>query len=70
MNSIEAFRHYKHDIVGKFRDISTAINSLDEKTYNDPENLEIFQAVHEVLVKMVNTSESTIYEQFKTIKET
>jgi hypothetical protein len=62
MNSIERFRHYKHDIVGKFRDISTAINSLDENTYSDPENLEIFEAVHEVLEKMVVTSRQTILE--------
>ncbi len=60
MNSTEAMRIYKHDIAGKFRDISTAIKALDENSFNDPEAREIFYAVHEVILKMVKTSEYTI----------
>jgi hypothetical protein len=60
MNSTEAIRNYKHDISGKFKDISTAINSLDENSFNDPEAYEIFHAVHEVILKMVKTSRNTM----------
>ena len=62
MNSTEAIRNYKHDISGKFKDISTAINSLDENSFNDPEAFEIFHAVHEVILKMVKTSRNVILE--------
>ncbi len=60
MNSTEAMRIYKHDIAGKFKDISTAIKALDENSFNDPEAREIFYAVHEVILKMVKTSRETI----------
>jgi hypothetical protein len=60
MNSTETFRNYRHDITGKFKDITMAINSINESTINDPESLEIFEAIHEVLVKMVKTSGATI----------
>lgn len=65
MNSTEAIRNYKHDISGKFKDISMAINSLDENSFNDPEAHEIFHAVHEVILKMVKTSEYTIQNHLK-----
>lgn len=60
MNSIEAIRNYKHDISGKFKDISMAINSLDENSFDDPQAHEIFHAIHEVILKMVKTSKKTI----------
>jgi hypothetical protein len=63
MNSIEAFRHYKHDIVGKFRDVSMAINNLNENSFNEPEANEIFHAVHEVILKMLLTSRNTIHKK-------
>jgi hypothetical protein len=62
MNSNNVIRNYKHDISGKFKDISTAINSLDESAFNDVTNNEIFHAVHEVLLKMVKTSRNTMLE--------
>lgn len=65
MNSTEDFRNYKHDIVGKFKDISTAINSLDDCAFDDSENNEIFHAIHEVILKMVKTSRNTILENVK-----
>lgn len=63
MNSTEAFRNYKHDIVGKFKDVSTAINSLSESSFDDSDNNEIFHAIHEVILKMVKTSRNTILEK-------
>jgi hypothetical protein len=63
MNSTEAIRNYKHDIAGKFKDISTALNSLDENSFDDAENNEIFHAVHEVILKMVKTSRNTIAQK-------
>jgi hypothetical protein len=62
MNSTEALMHYRHDITGKFKDITMAINSINQDTIYDPESFEIFEAVHEVLLKMVKTSEKTIKE--------
>ena len=64
MNSTN-LRNYKHDIAGKFKDISTALASLDEKSFDDPKNNEIFHAVHEVLLKMVKTSRNTMIENLK-----
>lgn len=63
MNSIEAICNYKHDIAGKFKDISTAISALDEKSFDDAENNEIFHAIHEVILKMVKTSRNTIAQK-------
>lgn len=65
MSSNNTIRNYKHDISGKFKDISTAIASMDENVFDDSENYEIFHAVHEVLLKMVKTSRNTILENFK-----
>lgn len=65
MNSSNTIRNYKHDISGKFKDISTALSSMDENAFNDPDNNEIFHAVHEVLLKMVKTSRNTMAENLK-----
>lgn len=62
MNSNNVIRNYKHDISGKFKDIGTAIATMDESAFNDVDNNEIFHAVHEVLLKMVKTSRNTMIE--------
>ena len=61
-NSNNPIRNYKHDISGKFKDITSAIASMDESAFNDSSNNEIFHAVHEVLLKMVKTSRNTMIE--------
>jgi len=60
VNSNEAFRNYRHDITGKFKDISMAINSLTEESLKDPLAFETFHAIHEVILKMLNTSQGLI----------
>src|SRR5665647_2355645 len=65
MNSNNPIRNYKHDISGKFRDISTVLSSMDEEVFDDPANNEIFHAVHELLLKMVKTSRNTMLENLK-----
>lgn len=65
MNSTNTIRNYKHDISGKFKDITMAINSFDEKSFENVDNNEIFHAVHEVLLRMVKTSRNTILENLK-----
>jgi hypothetical protein len=65
MNSTEAFRNYRHDILGKFKDISLVINSFDEDSFSDPEKYEMFHAIHEVIIKMVKTSRNTIAQQLR-----
>ncbi len=65
MNSNNVIRNYKHDISGKFKDISSAISSMDDGAFNDATNNEIFHAVHEVLLKMVKTSRNTMLENLK-----
>ena len=62
MNSNNPIRNYKHDITGKFKDISAAIASMDENAFNDSSNNEIFHAIHDVLLKMVKTSRNTMIE--------
>ena len=65
MNSINPMRNYKHDISGKFKDITTALASLDENAFQNPENNEIFHSIHEVLLKMVKTSRNTMIENLQ-----
>jgi hypothetical protein len=60
MNSTEKMLKYKHDTIGQFRDLKTAIDSLDASDFEGSDKLEVFHAVHEVLLKMVKTSEATI----------
>jgi hypothetical protein len=65
MNSNNTLRNYKHDISGKFKDISTALASMDDHALNYPDNNEIFHAIHEVLLKMVKTSRNTIAQNLQ-----
>lgn len=60
MNSSDVMREYRHDIKGKFRNVSLAIDTLADDAFIDSSNNELFHAVHEVLVKMVRTSRKTI----------
>ena len=65
MSSTNSLRNYKHDITGKFKDISTALHSMDESSFTDPDNNQVFFAVHEVLLKMIKTSRNTMKENLK-----
>ena len=65
MNSTNPLRNYKHDIAGKFKDINTALAAMNENSFENPENNEIFHAIHEVLLKMVKTSRNTMRENLK-----
>ena len=60
MNSTEIMIKYKHDIIGQFRDINAAVASFEASDFEGPKKLEVFHAVHEVLLKMVDTSKATI----------
>ena len=60
MNSTEKMIKYKHDTIGQFRDLKAAIESLDASDFEGSDKLEVFQAVHEVLLKMVKTSRNTM----------
>lgn len=62
MNSTELMIKYKHDIVGQFRDLNQAIGALEANDFEGSGKLEIFQAVHELLVRMVSTSQMTMEE--------
>lgn len=62
MNFNNSLNHYKHDITGKFKDITSVVSLFDVSTLQDAKNLELFHAVHEVLLKMVQTSRQTILE--------
>ncbi len=60
MNSTEMMIKYKHDIIGQFRDINAAVASFEPSDFEGQRKLEVFHAVHEVLLKMVKTSTTTI----------
>lgn len=65
MSSIEVWRNYQHDIVGKFRDIDAAVKALEASSFEDQTNNEIFHAIHEVLLKMLWTSRETMLANLK-----
>ena len=60
MNSTEKMIKYKHDTIGQFRDLNAAISSFEASDFEGADKLEVFHAVHEVLLKMVKTSGTTI----------
>lgn len=49
---------YKHDTIGKFPMLRGLIETFEEHDYTQEDNAIIFQAIHEVLVKMVTTSKN------------
>lgn len=63
MNSIEAIRNYKHDIIGKFNDIQLVVKDFTEHSFKDQESIELLLAVHETLIKMIHTSKSVVESQ-------
>lgn len=64
MKSNRFLVRYKHDIIGKLKDISSVISPLDD--YNDcPSSYFVpFSIVHHSLIKMISTSRGTIKELF------
>ncbi|HXH31903.1 MAG TPA: hypothetical protein VNJ01_13925 [Bacteriovoracaceae bacterium] len=62
MSFSSVIKNYKHDIAGKFLNISSAINPMTDDVFKNPENNELFHAVHEVLLKMVRASRNTILQ--------
>jgi len=53
---ISDLEKYKHDTIGKFPMLKGFIEGFEEQDYTHEDNAVIFQAVHEVLIKMVTTS--------------
>lgn len=60
MNSTELMVKYKHDTIGQFRDLKFAIESLNEEDFKNSQKIEIFEAIHEVIERMMNTSKVTL----------
>lgn len=56
--------NYKHDIAGKIKEISTAINNLNDKTFFNDFNFIIFHAIHESLLKIIKNSKKYMLENF------
>lgn len=56
---------YKHDITGKFKDVSAVVNQIDQSTFDKAEGLELFHMVHESVIKMVKTSKEVIRCSFE-----
>jgi hypothetical protein len=53
---ISDLEKYKHDTIGKFPILKGFIDGFEEHDFAHEDNAVIFQAVHEVLIKMVTTS--------------
>lgn len=56
MSISSTWRDYKHDVVGKFHGVNSAIQSMDESSLKKPETYEMFHAIHETLMRMVKSS--------------
>ena len=63
MRSNEKMIKYKHDIIGQFKDLNMAISTFEASDFDGTAKLEVFHAVHEVLLKMVKTSRNTIAQK-------
>lgn len=57
---ISDLEKYKHDTIGKFPILKGFIEGFEEHDFAHEDNAVIFQAVHEVLLKMVTTSKKMI----------
>lgn len=65
MNSIDAFKHYKHDVSGKFTELAQVIESFDENAFGEKANYEMFHAIHEAVVKMMRSSKKFLQENLQ-----
>lgn len=64
MTSNRHLVQYKHDVIGKFKEITSVISPLDDFKECPTEYFELFSIVHELLIKMIATSRMTISEVF------
>lgn len=64
MKSNRSLVRYKHDVVGKFKEITSVIAPLDDCSECPPRYFELFAIVHGLLMKMIPTSRETISELF------
>ncbi len=56
---------YKHDTVGMFEDISFVVSKLEQVSFGHPESLELFNMVHDEILKMVSTSKEVIRQSYE-----
>lgn len=64
MKSNRSLIRYKHDVIGKFKEITSVISPLDDGTECPPKYFELFLIVHGLLMKMIPASRETISELF------
>lgn len=64
MKSNRSLIRYKHDVIGKFKEISSVISPLNDNSECPPKYFELFAIVHGLLMKMIPTSRETISELF------
>lgn len=60
MESISVMQMYRHDIVGKFKDISDITELIENNQLSDEDKMNALYAIHEVLLKMILTSQKAI----------
>ena len=64
MKSNRILVQYKHDVIGKFKEITSVITPLDDFKECPAEYFELFSMIHGLLIKMIFTSSVTISELF------
>lgn len=56
MTILSELQNYKHDTSGKFKNLTQAINAMNEESLQDAENLELLMSIHECFITMINSS--------------
>lgn len=64
MKSNRSLVRYKHDVVGKFKEISSVITPLSDNEEVPSNYFELFGIVHGLLMKMITTSRESMAELF------
>lgn len=60
MTILSELQNYKHDTTGKFKNLTQAINALDEDSLQNPDTLELLMSIHECFITMINSSVNLI----------
>ncbi len=69
MKSFSEYQNYRHDIVGKFNLISKTLEMINEENFTNDEFKELYTAIHESLIQMLQRSNHFINNHYSSCYE-